>query len=841
MAKNLVIVESPAKAQTISKYLGKEYVVRASFGHIRDLPKSKLGVDPEHDFEPTYVVSKEARTQKAVKDLKDQLKTADTVWIATDPDREGEAIGWHLTQALPIKKSQDIHRVSFHEITKEAILDALKHPTEINIDLVDAQQARRVLDRIVGYELSPLLWQKIRYGLSAGRVQSVAVRLIVEREREIRAFVPEESWTITGQFQTKESSNFQAQLSQVDGEKLAMKIQVDSDKVLASLANLPYPGKVENVTEKEKNRYPAPPFITSTLQQEASRKLGFSVKQTMAVAQQLYEGVDLPEGRMGLITYMRTDSVNLAQSALQDIRKLISTNYGANFLPESTRNFKSKKSAQEAHEAIRPVQAQLTPEKVDQMNILRADQLALYRLIWQRTVACQMAEAKIKQVSADIKVAASNHQYTFHATGQVITFPGFIKVYIEDFDAEDENADAESILPPVKNGDVVNLSKLLPEQHFTKPPARYTESSLVKKLEHEGIGRPSTYAPTISTIIARGYVEKDGKALVPTDTAEVVNDFLVKFFDQYINVHFTAEMEEKLDQIAEGKQKWTTVVGEYYRPLHQQIADKKEHIEKADVVSEQTDQICEVCGSPMVIKLSRFGKFLSCSRYPECKNAKTLDGKTAENVVVGTDPKTELAITLRNGRFGPYLQLGEDQGKEKAKKVSTAYGPKQEPVSPSLHNPPTLEEALQLLALPKVIGKYQDQDVSVGMGRFGPYVKHGSNFRSITKEQDLLTISLDQAITLLLTEKKAGRGGSQALKELGVSPSTKKPVKVMAGRFGPYITDGSKVFASVPKDSTPEDLTLEEALELLDAKKGKGKSKPTKKASKSKTAKKKAA
>ncbi len=845
MAKNLVIVESPAKAQTISKYLGKEYVVRASFGHIRDLPKSKLGVDPANNFEPTYVVSKELRTQKAVKDLKEQLKTAETVWIATDPDREGEAIGWHLTQALPIKKSQNVHRVAFHEITKEAILDALKHPTEINIDLVDAQQARRILDRIVGYELSPLLWQKIRYGLSAGRVQSVAVRLIVEREREIRAFVAQESWSITGQFHTQAKANFQAILSHLDDEKLSMKVQADSDVILASLHNLPYDGLVENVTEKEKNRYPAPPFITSTLQQEASRKLGFSVKQTMAVAQQLYEGVDLPQGRMGLISYMRTDSVNLAQSALKDIRELITKNYGANFLPSEIRYFKSKKSAQEAHEAIRPVQVQLTPDKVDEMNILRGDQLALYRLIWQRTVACQMAEAKIKQVSADVQVAAASHKYTFHTTGQVITFPGFIKVYTEDFDAEDaKESEEESILPPVKNGETVSLSKLLPEQHFTKPPARYTESSLVKKLEQEGIGRPSTYAPTISTIIARGYVEKEGKTLAPTDTAEVVNDFLVKFFDHYINVHFTAEMEEKLDQIAEGKQKWTTVVGEYYKPLHQEIADKKERIEKADVVSEQTDAICDVCGSPMVIKLSRFGKFLSCSRYPDCKNAKTLDGKTAENVVIGLDPKTELSITLRNGRFGPYLQLGEDQGKEKAKKVSTAFGPKQTPVSPSLHNPPTLEEALQLLALPKVIGQYQDQDVSVGMGRFGPYVKHGSNFRSITAEQDLLTISLADAITLLQTEKKAGRAGSQALKELGLSPTTKKPVKVMAGRFGPYITDGSKVFASVPKDSTPEDITLEEALDLLAAKQGKGKSaapKSRKKTSKSKPAKKKAA
>ncbi|MBP6085257.1 type I DNA topoisomerase [Candidatus Gracilibacteria bacterium] len=826
MAKNLVIVESPAKAQTISKFLSKDYVVRASFGHIRDLPKSKLGVDPENNFEPTYVVSKEARTQNAVKELKTLLKSAETVWIATDPDREGEAIGWHLTQALPIKKTQQIHRVAFHEITKEAILHALSDPQKINIDLVDAQQARRILDRIVGYELSPLLWQKIRYGLSAGRVQSVAVRLIVEREREIRAFVPVESWSITGQFSTKTGATFQAALSQIDHQKATLNSEPDTKPILAALKKLPTDGTVTDLVEKEKNRYPAPPFITSTLQQEASRKLGFSVKQTMAVAQQLYEGIDLADGRTGLITYMRTDSVNLAKSALDDIRKMIVTQYGQEYLPESTRGYKSKQSAQEAHEAIRPVQITLTPDHIQSLNVLRGDQLALYRLIWQRTIACQMAEAKIKQVSADIDVPEQAHIYTFHTTGQVITFPGFIKAYMEDFDAEDvDQMEGESILPPVVVNQKVQLEKLLPNQHFTKPPARYTESSLVKKLEQEGIGRPSTYAPTISTIVARGYVEKEGKTLIPTDTAEVVNDFLVKFFDPYINVHFTADMEQKLDQIAEGKANWVDIVRNYYKPLHQEISDKKEHIAKADVVSEQTDEICDVCGSPMVIKLSRFGKFLSCSRYPDCKNAKTIDGKVVENVNIGPDPATELMITLRNGRYGPYLQLGEDDkaAKTKAKKVSLAYGPKLVPVSANLHNPPTVEEALQLLSLPRTVGTDNGETVTASIGRFGPYIKKATEFRSIPKEYDLLTLTLDDALTILKMEKTGRRQGSQSLRELGISPETKKPVKIMEGRFGPYITDGSKVFASVPKGSSIEEITLEEAIELIQLKQGKPK------------------
>ncbi|MBI4835866.1 MAG: type I DNA topoisomerase [Candidatus Abawacabacteria bacterium] len=823
MAKNLVIVESPAKAKTIEKFLGKDYVIKASFGHIRDLPKSKLGVDPENNFAPTYVVSKEARTQKAVKDLKEQLKKAEIVWIATDEDREGEAIGWHLTQALPIKKSQKVHRIAFHEITKTAILHALENPKDINMHLVDAQQARRIVDRIMGYELSPLLWEKIRYGLSAGRVQSVAVRLVVEREREIRNFKPEESWTIDGLFHTNDKSNFKGQLTYINGQKAGLKIEPETTPILTDLARLPKTGQVVTVTEKEKRRYPAPPFTTSTIQQEAARKLGFSVKQTMMVAQQLYEGIDLPEGRTGLITYMRTDSVNLAQIALQQIRTIIEKQFGNAYLPEKPRYYRSGKQAQEAHEAIRPVHVDLTPDYLEKKGALDGQQLALYRLIWQRTVACQMAEAKLKQVAADIAIAGEQNKYTFHTSGQIITFPGFIKVYIEDFDSREEAAeDEESILPPVKEGDNVSLEQLFPEQHFTKPPARYTESSLVKKLEQEGIGRPSTYAPTISTIVSRGYVDKEGKTLKPTDTGEVVNDFLVKFFDDYINVHFTAEMENKLDTIAEGNNKWVDVVKDYYYPLHKSIESNKENIAKADVVSEQTDEKCDVCGAPMVIKLSRFGKFLSCSRYPECKNAKTMDGKEQNDQELGEDSASGMKVTFRTGRYGPYVQLGEDQGKEKAKKVSTAYGPKLVPVSPTLHNPPTLEEALQLLALPKKLGT-DGEDILIGIGRFGPYIKKGTEFRSIPKEKDLLVLTLEEAKEILATEKSSSRRTATALKELGISPKTKKPVRIMQGRFGPYITDGTKTFASLPKGKSIEETTLEEALELIAKKKQKKK------------------
>jgi len=628
MSKNLVIVESPAKAKTIEQYLGKDFTVTASMGHVRDLPKSKMGIDTEGDFEPSYTVPQDKK--KTITELKKKIKADTKIWIATDEDREGEAIGWHLLKALKVDpKKHEVKRIVFHEITKNAILKSIDEPREINDDLVDAQQARRVLDRLVGYELSPLLWKKIRYGLSAGRVQSVAVRLIVEREREIEAFKPEEYWKVIGTFNGDAKKDFEAQLAKIKGKKAEVTNKKESDKILKDLKGADY--KVTKVEEKKAKRNPAPPFITSTLQQEASRKLGFSVKKTMMIAQQLYEGVETAEGHKGLITYMRTDSFNLSTEAVKQAHKVIASEYGKEYVSEKPRVYKKAKGAQEAHEAIRPTNIERTPK--DLQKQLNRDQFRLYELIWKRMVACQMKTAILNQVKADIE----SGDYMFRATGQTIEFPGFMKVYVEHED-DDPNADKdeekakkhEKFLPPLKENEDVDCKKIDSTQHFTQPPHRYTEASLVKKLESEGIGRPSTYAPTISTIQTRGYIEKDGKALKPTDTGNVVTDFLVKHFADIIDYKFTAEMEEDLDMVANGKKEWVPLMREFYKPFHDNVQNKEKTVSKADVVNEETDEKCDQCGSPMVIKLGRYGKFLSCSNYPDCKNAKPLPKKEGE-------------------------------------------------------------------------------------------------------------------------------------------------------------------------------------------------------------------
>jgi DNA topoisomerase-1 len=647
MSNNLVIVESPAKAKTIKQYLGKDFDVEASMGHVRDLPKSQMGIDIEHDFDPSYTVP--ADKKKTIANLKKKIKSDTKIWIATDEDREGEAIGWHLLKALKVdEKKHDVKRIVFHEITKEAILNSIKEPREINADLVDAQQARRVLDRLVGYELSPLLWKKIRYGLSAGRVQSVAVRLIVEREREILAFNPEEFWKLIGNFIGDEKKEFEAQLSKIKGKKQEVTNKKDADKILEDLDGADY--KVASVEEKKAKRNPAPPFITSTLQQEASRKLGFSVKKTMMIAQQLYEGVETAEGHKGLITYMRTDSFNLSAQAVKQAHKVIVNEFGKEYVAEKARVYKKSKGAQEAHEAIRPTNLELLPEDVKKH--LNKDQFRLYELIWKRTIACQMQTAILNQVKAQIEAK----DYIFDATGQTIDFAGFMKVYVEDEDEDDNPENEEKVkkhekfLPKLKEGENLNCKKLDATQHFTQPPHRYTEASLVKKLESEGIGRPSTYAPTITTIQARGYIEKEGKALKPTDTGMVVTDFLVKYFPDIVDYKFTAEMEEDLDMIATGTKEWVPIIKEFYDPFHKNIIEKEKSVNKADVVNEETDEICDLCGKPMVIKLGRFGKFLSCSNYPECKNAKPIEkkGEDGQPVKEELDIDPELAKKLKD-------------------------------------------------------------------------------------------------------------------------------------------------------------------------------------------------
>lgn len=681
MAKNLVIVESPAKAKTISRFLGKDYKVLASMGHIRDLPKSKLSIDVEHDFEPKYVIA--ADKKKVVKALKDEMKADTALWIATDEDREGEAIGWHLLSALKVNPAKTpVKRIVFHEITKGAIEKAIESPREIDQNLVDAQQARRVLDRLVGYELSPMLWKKVRRGLSAGRVQSVAVRLIVEKEREIRAFEPEEFWRIKGEFEKKEEDKFGRKKffavleKDATGEKL--RNEEGTNGVLKALEEASY--KVGSVEEKQIKRNPSAPFTTSTLQQEASRKLGFSVKKTMVVAQKLYEGMDYGKGEHGLITYMRTDSVNLSEVALKQAREVVTEKYGSEFALDTPRYYKGKKGAQEAHEAIRPVDLSVLPEEVE--GVLEKDLARLYELIWKRTIACQMEQALLNQVKIEVVPegganASSLDGLVFHAKGQTIEFPGFMKVYLEgkDDDDSDESANGaesndEKILPILAEGEEVDERGLEPNQNFTKPPARYTEASLVKKLESEGIGRPSTYAPTISTIQTRGYVEKVEKHLTPTDVAEVVTDLLVEHFSDVVNYKFTADMEEQLDDVAEGKTKWVPLIRLFYVPFHKNLEEKLESIQRSDVVSEETDEVCDKCGLPMVVKLGRFGKFLSCTGYPDCKNAKPLESNGADGGEVKVDEKMEelkkehagkkcekcgKEMVVRNGRYGYFL------------------------------------------------------------------------------------------------------------------------------------------------------------------------------------------
>lgn len=652
---HIIIVESPAKARTLKKFLGAKYNVKASMGHIRDLPKKELSIDIKNDFKPSYEISPDKK--KIVKELKELVhKYKDTmVWLAADEDREGESIAWHLIYALGLKKSH-YKRIAFHEITKTAVLAALENPREIDINLVHAQQARRVLDRLVGYKLSPLLWTKIRGGLSAGRVQSVAVRLIVDREREIEAFKSEEYWKIDTELKAKKGK-FKAELDKIKGKKAEVNNKKTADKVVQDLKKANY--EVTNLVQKESIRQPAPPFITSTLQQEASRKLNFSVKQTMVVAQQLYEGMSHGKDHTGLITYMRTDSFNLSNEFLKQLPKTIKSIYGDEYLLDNPRFFTKKtKGAQEAHEAIRPTDISKIP--ADLKSHLNPTQYKLYKLIWERTMACQMPAAKLDVTTVTVE---TNNGYTLSAKGQVIKYAGFMKAYVEGTDHPEEAlANKETLLPEIKKDEKCKLEKVNAEQKFTQPPPRYTEATLVKKLESEGIGRPSTYAPTISTIITRGYVEKQtDKKLHPLDIGFIVNDFLVKHFSDIVDFGFTADMEEKLDDIAEGKAEWVPLIKKFYVPFEKTIEEKKKTVKKADVITEKTDEICEICGAPMQVKLGRNGKFLSCSKYPECKNAKPMKEDREKEEKLKKEFKDEKcvkcgsAMVIKTGRFGEFL------------------------------------------------------------------------------------------------------------------------------------------------------------------------------------------
>ncbi len=655
--KSLVIVESPAKAKTIGKYLGKDFTVKASVGHIMDLPKSKLGVDIEKNFEPQYIQIK--GKAKVVNELKAAAKKADRILIATDPDREGEAIAAHVAVAVSkTAKTEEVYRVLFNEITKKAILKAIEQPGKIDTNKVDAQQARRILDRLVGYQISPILWKKVRRGLSAGRVQSVALRIICEREEEIKAFKPEEFWSLTALLEGKLPPQFEAKLLKKDEEKLRVKNNDEVQAILAGLQGAAY--TVAKVEKKERRRNPVPPFTTSKLQQEGGRKLGFTSRRTMAVAQGLYEGVDLgKEGAVGLITYMRTDSTRVGAEAQQEARELIAAKFGKEYVPAEPPVYKSAKSAQEAHEAIRPTSAMREPDAIK--RYLEPDQYKLYKLIWNRFVASQMNPAVIDQTSVDIKASA----YTFRASGSVVKFPGFMAVYMEERSedqAPSEEDNGEAVLPPLAEGDLLSLLKLDPKQHFTQPPPRFSEALLVKTLEEKGIGRPSTYAAIISTIQDRDYVNKLENKFHPTELGILVNNLLVTHFPDILNVTFTARMEEELDKIEEGAMKWADAVRDFYDPFS--VSLKKAQEEMKDFKAEQTptDINCDKCGKPMIIKWGRNGQFLACSGYPDCKSTKpfvrTENGgveAAPEETTGELCPKCGSGMVVKRGRFGKFL------------------------------------------------------------------------------------------------------------------------------------------------------------------------------------------
>jgi DNA topoisomerase-1 len=673
--KQLVIVESPTKAKTISKFLGRKYSVMSSFGHVRDLPKNDLGVDVDNNFEPKYVIP--AKSRKVASELKKAAKDAEVVYFASDEDREGEAISWHLEQMIG-KDPEKMKRITFHEITATAVQKALENPREIDMNLVDAQQARRILDRLVGYKLSPFLWRKVARGLSAGRVQSVVVRLIVEREEEINAFDPQEYWTIEAMLKKMSGGEaFQTKLTKKDGKALD-KFDIGNEKAAKEVVDdvKDASWKVESVEKKTVHKKPYPPFTTSTLQQEANNKLHFSSKQTMTLAQQLYEGIEMADhGTTGLITYMRTDSVNLASKFVEEAAAHIKENYSEDLAHEGGRKYSTKsKGAQEAHEAIRPTDVSLTPKLLSKH--LEARQLKLYDLIWRRAVASQMVDAELDTVTADIETSSDGKpSYTFRANGSTLVKKGFLEVY--------ESETKENLLPEMEKDEEMEAESVDPKQHFTEPPPRYTEASLVKTLEENGIGRPSTYAPTISTVIDRGYVEKDGRKLAPTELATLVNKLLVEHFQDIVDFDFTAKMEEDLDDIATGEKEWEPVIKEFFEPFAENLKKKEKEIKKKDVAEEETDEVCEKCEKPMVIKMGRYGKFLACTGFPDCRNTKAIasvkDGKVEIEKEPETDEKCEKcgsAMTIKRGRFGPFLSCSNYPDCKSVKSIQKKVGVK---------------------------------------------------------------------------------------------------------------------------------------------------------------------
>jgi DNA topoisomerase-1 len=668
LGKSLVIVESPAKAKTISKILGKDFEVKASVGHVKDLPVKEMGIDIENDFEPNFLII--PGKEKVIRELKKASKGAAAVYLAPDPDREGEAIAWHIAEEVDGRK-KSIFRIRFNEITKDAVREAIRNPGSIDMQKVDAQLARRVLDRLAGYELSPLLWRKVRRGLSAGRVQSVAVRLVVDREREIEAFKPEEYWSINAEFEGSSRPQFWARLARYDGRKADIKDSDTAQGAVDGVRNGEF--VLTKIERKERKRMPSPPFITSTLQQEAARKLRFTAKKTMTVAQQLYEGVELgEEGSTGLITYMRTDSIRIAEEARNGAREFIGKTYGSEYIPEKPNVFKSKATAQEAHEAVRPTYLSRGPEDIRQF--LSKDQHSLYKLIWNRFIASQMAPARLEQTTFEITCGktACGRETVFRATGTVVKFQGFMALYTEGTDdLLDEN---EAILPNLREGERLKLLQIQPKQHFTQPPPRYSEATLVKALEEKGIGRPSTYAAILSTIQDRKYVHKTDGKFAPTELGAVVNDLLVDRFSELMDVGFTARMEEHLDNVEEGKLEWVKVVRDFYKPFHEKLTEALAIPGKVKPQDIPTEELCEKCGKPMVIRWGRHGRFMACSGFPECKNTKPLEGEKQAAQAIETDekcPKCGSPMVLKSGRFGKFFACSRYPECKTTKPVAT--------------------------------------------------------------------------------------------------------------------------------------------------------------------------
>ncbi|TWI79995.1 DNA topoisomerase I [Roseibium hamelinense] len=865
---NIVIVESPAKAKTINKYLGSDYQVLASYGHVRDLPPKDGSVKPDEDFAMSWQV--DSKSQKRLSEIASAVKDADKLILATDPDREGEAISWHVLEVLTKKrvlKDKPVQRVVFNAITKQAILEAMDNPRDLDTPLVDAYLARRALDYLVGFTLSPVLWRKLPGARSAGRVQSVALRLICDREMEIEVFKPQEYWSILANLKTPGGDGLQAGLTGFDGKKinrLDITTEADATRIKTMLESADF--TVDSVASKPAKRNPAAPFTTSTLQQEASRKLGFSASRTMQVAQKLYEGIAIGGETSGLITYMRTDGVQIANEAIEAARQVIGDDFGSKYVPEKPRLYSSKaKNAQEAHEAVRPTD--LTRRPKDVAPFLDQDQAKLYELIWKRTMASQMESAVLERTTIEIVAKGSGKSATLRATGSVVRFDGFFALYQESRD--DEEDEASKRLPAVDKGAALTAAAvdgtsapIEASQHFTTPPPRYTEASLVKKMEELGIGRPSTYASTLQTLRDREYVELEKKQLVPQDKGRIVTAFLESFFNRYVEFDFTASLEEQLDKISAGELSWRDVLRDFWTQFSGNVDDIKD-LRVAQVIDALNELLgphifppkedgtdprkCPSCSDGQLsLKVSRFGAFIGCSNYPECSFTRQLakpgegDGDAAADgpKVLGQDPETGLDVSLRTGRFGPYVQLGEEA---KPKRSSLPKGWSAADLD--------LEKALQLLSLPREVGPHPEDGkiITAGIGRYGPFVLHEGTYANLSSPDEVFSVGINRAVDALAEKrsKGGGRRGAAAtpLKELGEHPEEGGPVNVYDGRYGPYVKHG-KINATLPKDSDPKEITLEQAVQLIadKAAKGGGKKKTAaKKAPAKKTASKKAA